>query len=140
MKRSPASPLRSPAKSILITVDRLAQRRQRPLLAQAELVQPRALDEAEIRAPVRDCVERGDLPGDLDRVQRVGVESRRTDPDTLGRLRDQEERRDRGLVEQVVVDGEDVEAARLGLPCERGVLGRALVRLDPEAELHSLSR
>ena len=105
---------------------------------QAELVQPRALDEAEIRAPVRDCVERGDLPGDLDRMQRVGVEGRRTDPDTLGRLRDQEERRDRGLVEQVVVDGEDVEAARLRLHCERGVLGRALVRLDPEAELHSL--
>ena len=68
---------------------RLAQRRQRPVLCQAERVEPRALDETEIRAPVRDGVQRSDLAGDLDRVQRVRVQRGRADPYALGRLRDQ---------------------------------------------------
>jgi hypothetical protein len=102
-------------------LDRLAQSGERLRLLEPELVEPGALDEAEVGAPVRGAIERRDLAGDLDRVQRVRVQRRRPDADPLGCRRDLEQGRDRRGEEQVVKDRDDVEARLLGPPGELGV-------------------
>ena len=107
--------------------DRLAQRRERALLAEAELVEPGALRKTEVRAPARDGVEHRDLAGDLVRVERERVERGRAEPDPLGHARHEQQRPDRGLVEQVVEDGEDVDARRLRAHRDRLVRGRLLI-------------
>ena len=115
--------------------DRFAERGERPLLLDAELVEPRPFREAEVRTSPRDRVEHGDLAGDLVRMQRERVERCRPESDPLGHPSHEQERPDRRLVEEVVVDREDVDAARLGPPRERFVLLRRLVRANADAEL-----
>ena len=135
VKRSPAKPASSPASSARDDRDRFAERGERPLLLDAELVEPRPLREAEIRASARDRVEHRDLAGDLVRMQRERVERGRPESDPLRHAGHEQQRPDRRLVEQVVVDGENVDAARLGPPRERLVLLRRLVRANADAEL-----
>ena len=116
-------------------LDRLAQRREGSCGLDPELVEPGALDEAQVRAPVRGAVERGDLAGDLDGVEGVRVERGRADPDPPGRGRDLEQRGNRGREEEVVIDRDDVEARLLGASREGRVRSRRLVRLEAEADL-----
>ena len=115
--------------------DRLAQCRERPLLVDAETVEPRPLREAEEGATVRDRVEHRGLAGDLVRMQRERVQRSRPEADPLRHASHQQERSDRRLVEQVVVDGQDVDARLLGSAGERLVLVGRLIRADADAEL-----
>jgi hypothetical protein len=64
-------------------LDGLAQRGERLARLDAELVEPRPLDEAEVGPTLGGAVERGDLAGDLDRMEREWVERRRAEPDTV---------------------------------------------------------
>ncbi len=135
VKRSPATPVSSPARSASTIGDRLAKRGERALLLDAEAVEPRALREAEERATSGNEVEHRDLAGDLVRVQRERVERCRPQADALRHASHEQQRPDRRLVEQVVVDGEHVDARVLGAARERLVLVRSLIRPDTDAEL-----
>src|SRR5262249_34918101 len=54
-----------------------------------------------------------------------------------GGARDREQREDRGLEEEIVEDGDHVEARVLREPPERLVLLDGLVRLQPKADLEA---
>ena len=71
----------------------------------------------------------------LDRMHGERVQAGRPDPDALGRRGDLEQRGKRRLVPEVVEGRDDVEAAPLRDPGQRGVLARPLVRLQAEPEL-----
>ena len=116
-------------------LDRLPHPRHRRAFVEPQPVEPCARGEAEIGAAAGGDVERRGLPGELDRMERRGVERGRPEPHPLGRRRDHEQREDRGLEEEVVVDRDDVEACLLGLLRERRVLLGPLVRLQPEPDL-----
>ena len=96
-----------------------------------EAIEPRAFCEPEERATARDRVDHRDLSGYLVRVQRERVERRRAEANPLGHACHEQERPDRGLVEQVVVDGEDVDPGGLGAPRERLVVLGAMFVLTP---------
>src|SRR5204863_440921 len=85
-------------------LDRLAHRLQRPRLLEAETVEPRPVGEPEEGTSAGNEVERGDLAGDLDRVERVRIERCGADADALGRRSYEDERDDRGLEQQVMKD------------------------------------
>jgi hypothetical protein len=68
-------------------------------------------------------------------VEREGIERSGPETDPLGHARHQEQRPDRRLIEQVVVDGKDVDAPLLGAACDRLIRSGLLVGADPEAEL-----
>src|SRR5437763_15415643 len=95
------------------------------------------MGEPEERAPTGDEVERSDLAGDLDGMQRVRIERGGADPDTLGRPGYEDERDDRRLEQQVVEDRHDVHAGRLSPPPQLGVVLGSLVGLEPEPELET---
>ena len=62
-------------------------------------------------------------------MQRERVERRRSEADPLGDAGHEQQRPDRGLVKQVVVDGEDVEPGVLGAARDRSyVAGARFVR------------
>ena len=87
---------------------------ERTLLLDPEPVEPRAFREAEVGATARDGVEHRDLARDLVRMERERVERGRPEPDPLGDARHEQQRADRGLVEEVVEDREDVDAGVFG--------------------------
>jgi hypothetical protein len=95
-----------------------------------KLVEPRAGHETEVCTASGHEVERCDLAGDLDGVQCLCVESRGPEAHALGGAGDREQRRDRRLEEQIVVDGDDVEPGALGPTGETNVLLGGLVRLQ----------
>jgi hypothetical protein len=68
-------------------------------------------------------------------MQRERVECGGAEPDPLRHASHQQERPDRRLIEEVVIDGQDVDACRLGAAGERLVLLRSLIRADADAEL-----
>src|SRR5437868_821015 len=102
----------APSSSTTVTAPTTMPTSSSPVL-EPEPVEPRALHEPEIGAPAGREVERRDLTRDLDRVQRVRVERRGAEPDPFGAARHDEQRRDRRRVEQVVEDGDHVEAGGL---------------------------
>ena len=115
--------------------DRFAERGKRPLLLDAELVEPRTLREAEKRASPRDASSIATWPAISYWMQRERVERGRPESESLRHPSHEQERPDRRLVEEVVVHGENVDAARLGPPRERLVLLRRLVRANADTEL-----
>ena len=113
----------------------LAEGGQRARLGDTDRPQPRSARQAEVGPPARRRVDGGDLPGDLDRVQRERVEARRTEPHPGGRRGDLEQGRQRRLEHQVGEHADHVDAVGLGVTGERGVGARRLVALQPDADL-----
>src|SRR5207253_11419382 len=98
-----------------------------PALVGPEPVGPRARHETQVGPPAGGKVERRYLTGQLDGMESRRIEGGGADPHAFGRARDQEQRIDGRLEEQVVEDGDNVETGGFGAPRERGVLLRALV-------------
>ncbi len=136
MNRSPAKPLRVSGAAVGCTTSTASRRRvSGRLLVEAELVEPRAGDEAEVRAAVRREVERSGLARDLDRMQRLRVQRGGAEPHALGDARHRQQREERRLEEEVVEHREDVEARRLGATRDLLVALDGLVGLQAEPEL-----
>src|SRR5690349_6781658 len=76
----------------------------------AQFVEPGATRQTEERTTIRDEIEHRDLSGNLDWMQRVGVQRGGTKADARGRLRSNRQRDNWRLEEQVSVDRERVEA------------------------------
>ncbi len=98
-------------------------------LVDTEGVEPGSGREPEEGSPARRRVERRDLARDLDGVQRERVEARRPDARAAGRRGNLEQRRQGGLVPEVVVDRDHREAGVVRKSSQSCVLARALVRL-----------
>ena len=113
--------------------DGLADGRHRATRRDAERVEPGAARQPEVSPAAGDRVERGDLPGDLHRVERVGVQAGRAQADAPRGRPDGQERGERRLEHQVGVDAGRAEAVALCQRAERGVLAPALVALEGDA-------
>jgi hypothetical protein len=109
--------------------DRLPHRRDGLRLRDAERLQPRPAREAEVGASAGDGIEQRDLPGDLDRVERVRIHARRAEPDARRRLRHDEERSNRRLVHQITIDAQRIEPILLHPPRQRRILRRPFIAL-----------
>ena len=114
--------------------DRLAHGGERARLVDAEAIEPGALGKSQVRATARHRIEQRSLARDLVRMEREGVERGRPEAHALADARHQEQRPDRGLVEEVVEDGDDVDPGHVRPPCDRLVRLRLLVgqKADPE--------
>ena len=107
-------------------------------LVEPELLEPRAGDEAEVGAAVRGQVERSGLARELDRMERLRVQGGGAEADALCDARHRQQREDGGLEEEVVEDGENVEAGCLGAACDLLVLLDGLVGLEAEPSSNAL--
>jgi hypothetical protein len=108
-------------------LDRLSHPRDRRPPVQPQPVEPGSCRQAEIGATARREIQGRRLPCQFDRMQRRRIQRCRPETHALGGVRDQEQRKDRRLEEQVVVDRDHVEAARLRPLRERRVPVRPLV-------------
>ncbi len=133
----PLNPERSPANRRRTISAASSHACERRVGVEPEPVEPCAAVEAEVGAAARGEIERGCLPGELDRMERPRVQRRRAETDALGRLCDHGQRHDRRLVEEVVEDRDHVETGSLRSPRDGNVLVRPLVRLEAEADLAS---
>lgn len=116
-------------------VSGLSQAADRPLLGDADRVEPRPAGQAEIRPAARHGVEDLQLVRDLDRVQEVGVQAGRPEPNAARRPGNRDERQHRRGIQQVTVDRDGPEAQFLDPRGQAGVRREVLVRLQPDAEL-----
>jgi len=113
----------------------LPQPADRPLLGDPHRVEPRPASQPEIRPAARDGVEDLQLARDLDRVQEVGVQAGRPEPDAARRAGNRDERQQRRGIQQVTVDRDGPEAEFLDPRGEAGIRREVLVRLQRDAEL-----
>jgi hypothetical protein len=127
--------LPAPGKQVPDHVRGLSQAADRPLLGDPDRVEPRPAGQPEIRPAARDGVEDLQLVRDLHRVQEVGVQAGRPEPDAARRPGNRDERQQRRGIQQVTVDRDGPEAELLDPRGQAGVGREVLVRLQPDAEL-----
>src|SRR5438034_998651 len=105
-------------------------------LLEAKGGKPGASGQAKIGAAVGSHVQHGDLTSDLDGVRGEGIQGRRSEPRPMHVRRHQQQRAQRGLEQEVVVDADHVEVEAVDGLRQRDVVRGPLVGLKRDAELH----
>ena len=112
----------------------LAQRLERAALGHADPIEPRASRQAKVCPTARGQVQQRDLTGDFERMHRIRVQRRGAQPRAMQRGRHPQERTERWLVQQVVVDADHVEGVAIHGFGESAILSGRLVALERNTE------
>ena len=95
---------------------------------------PGAAGDPEISAPARRLVDQRDVARDVDRMAGERVHRRGADGHAASGTGDLQQGQPGGLVQQIVVDGDAIEAVLLGLRREGPVRAEPMIGLERDAD------